>query len=130
VSAAAEPEKAPLTDAEIDARIEAETEERLSRNPPVTRRPRIPGNIYIPQARYDEKYTIEEPNPLAHTYRDVGKYFPLGGGSEEGLKALFPGGLAGELAQEFSGEFTVLQQLCVTADLSRVAERVTRGGAR
>jgi hypothetical protein len=106
--AAPEPERVPLTDAEIDALIEAETEERLSRNPPITQRQRIPGNIYIPQAKYDEDYTIEEANPLAHTYRDVGKYFPLGGGSEEGLKALFPGGLAGELAQEFSGELTAV----------------------
>jgi len=97
-----------LTEAEIDAIIEADREERLSRNPPVTQRQRIPGNIYIPQAIYDEKYTIEEANPLAHTYRDVGKYFPLGGGSEDGLKALFPGGLAGELAQEFSGALTAV----------------------
>lgn len=68
-----------------------------------TSRLRIPGNVYSPRILYSSDYVTDETNPCMHTYRDVGKYFPLGGGSSEGVAAAFPGGLAGDLRQEFDG---------------------------
>ena len=49
-------------------------------------RPKIPGNVYAPATAYEQRYAIDEANPLLHTFREVGKYFPLAGGTAAGIE--------------------------------------------
>lgn len=79
-----------------------------------TDRQKIPGNIYAPRIRYREDYFTEEVNPVRHTFQDVGRYFPLAGGSKEEVDAVFPLGVAGtkmDLKLEF--QVTGTHMMCV-----------------
>ena len=66
------------------------------RSPPTLTRPPLPP----PQLTYDPTITTPKSNPVHHSFADGGKYFPLGGGTEAGVAALFPGGLSGGLKND------------------------------
>ena len=62
---------------------------------PLSPAPRPP-----PQLTYDPTITTPKSNPVHHSFADGGKFFPLGGGTEAGVAALFPGGLSGGLKND------------------------------
>lgn len=62
--------------------------------------PVLPSNPYLSKVTYSTKYSTSKNNPSQHSFAQAGRYYNFG--SAEEIASLFPEGVAGSIAEEWS----------------------------